>query len=446
MQAGCFESRRRGIVRQWLYDFRISGGGFLTRNGWELARSGSRSHPSIARHVSSSSTMSFGERSLLADSFDRWAGDSPTCPSPSGLFPSCPRRPLRRRLPSLPAGMPSSASTDTSSDSASSSSIYSDSSSSAWSFIGPSLCSSSLPCLSRQFPDLAFSRATALASSPTHPPLPRSLPCPLVAVFPAAFRGCRPLALSSACSRKTLCPAVMTGKRRRPSHPDREVGSAAPSPSRAPEGLAPVLLRAAAALVEHEGAGKPARHREPIYRSPCGRTHPHLRARGGSFRRRRPPRPAPAVQREIVGPLQPPPPSFLRLGASSVLSPAVSLQLSQQLSSGVAVPPLSLSPAPPAVSAPLPAPPPSSSPPLAPPPLSSSAGAPLVSHPSSPLPSASPPPVEPPQRQHPLVPSRPVPEARFPPPRARSPELPPDAPDLEDGERWWNGELWESPP
>ncbi|CAI5491084.1 unnamed protein product [Closterium sp. Naga37s-1] len=238
----------------------------------------------------------------------------------------------------------------------------------------------------------------------------------------------------------------MTGKRRRPSHPDREVGSAAPSPSRAQEGLAPVLLRAATALVEHEGAGTLARRREPIYRSPRGRTHPHLRARGGSFRRRRPPRPAPAAQRELVGPLLQPPPSPLRLGAPSVLSPDVSLQSSQQLSSGVAAPPLPLSPAPPAVSAPLPAPPPSSSPPLAPPPLSSSARAPLVSHPSSPLPSASPPPVEPPQRQHPLVPSGPVPEARFPPPRAQSPELPPDAPDPEDDERWWNGELWESPP
>ncbi|CAI5968745.1 unnamed protein product [Closterium sp. NIES-65] len=51
----------------------------------------------------------------------------------------------------------------------------------------------------------------------------------------------------------------MMGKRRRPSHPDREVGSAAPSPSRAQVGLAPVLLRAATALVEHEGAGTPPR-------------------------------------------------------------------------------------------------------------------------------------------------------------------------------------------
>ncbi|CAI5983847.1 unnamed protein product [Closterium sp. NIES-64] len=191
----------------------------------------------------------------------------------------------------------------------------------------------------------------------------------------------------------------MMGKRRRPSHPDREVGSAAPSPSRAQVGLAPVLLRAATALVEHEGAGTPPRRREPIYRSPHRRTHPHLRARGGSFRRRRPPRPAPAVQREIVGPLLQPLPSPLRLGAPSVLPPDVSLQSSQQLSSGVAAPPLPLSPAP------LRCRPHSllrRPPPLAPPPLSSSAGAPLVSHPSSPLPSASPPPVEPPQRQHPL--------------------------------------------
>ncbi|CAI6003836.1 unnamed protein product [Closterium sp. NIES-65] len=241
-------------------------------------------------------------------------------------------------------------------------------------------------------------------------------------------------------------PAAMTGKRRRSSHSDREVGSAAPSPSRAQEGLAPVLLRGAAALVEHEGARTPARRRELIYRSPRGRNHPHPRAHGGSFRRRRPPRPAPAIQREIVGPLLQPQPSSLRLGASPVQSPAVSSQSSRQLTSGVAAPPPPLSPALPAPSAPLPAPPPSSPPPLAPPPLSSSAGAPLVPHPPSQPPSASLPSVEPPQRQHPLVPSGPAPEARFPPPRARSLELLPDAPDPNDDERWWNGELWESPP
>ncbi|CAI5999646.1 unnamed protein product [Closterium sp. NIES-64] len=127
-------------------------------------------------------------------------------------------------------------------------------------------------------------------------------------------------------------------------------------------------------------------------------------------------------------------------------SPAVSSQSSRQLTSGVAAPPPPLSPALPAPSAPLPAPPPSSPPPLAPPPLSSSAGAPLVPHPPSQPPSASLPSVEPPQRQHPLVPSGPAPEARFPPPRARSLELLPDAPDPNDDERWWNGELWESPP
>ncbi|CAI5993603.1 unnamed protein product [Closterium sp. NIES-64] len=106
-------------------------------------------------------------------------------------------------------------------------------------------------------------------------------------------------------------------------------------------------------------------------------------------------------------------------------SPAVSPQSSQQLSSGVVAPPLPLSPAPPAASVPLPAPPPSSPPPLAPPPLSSSA---------------------PPQQQHPLVRSGHAPEARFPPPRARSPKLPPDASNPKDDERWWSGEMWESPP
>ncbi|CAI5531338.1 unnamed protein product [Closterium sp. Naga37s-1] len=55
---------------------------------------------------------------------------------------------------------------------------------------------------------------------------------------------------------------------------------------------------------------------------------------------------------------------------------------------------------------------------------------------------------KPPQRQHPLVSLDPAPVARFPPPspRAQSPPLPPDAPDPEDDEKWWNGELWESPP
>ncbi|CAI5521912.1 unnamed protein product [Closterium sp. Naga37s-1] len=299
------------------------------------------------------------------------------------------------------SGLPSSGSTDSSSDSSSYPPIYSDPSSCTCSFIGSSPTSSGLPVCG------GVAQQGAL-------------------LFPARLR---------------------------------------------PRQLAPVLLRAAAALVAREGAGAPSRPREPVYRSPHRRTHPHLRARGGSFRRRRPPRPPLGLQRQIFGPhpsappplvlQQSPPPPPLSLSqqssqqqssgptASSPVVASPALTSAPQLSSGVAAPPppLSpLSPAPPAVSAPLPAPPPPSSPPLAPPPLSSSAGAPLVSHPSSPLHSASPPPVEPPQWQHPLVLSGPVPEARFPPPRARSPELPPDAPDPEDDERWWNGELWESPP
>ncbi|CAI5999305.1 unnamed protein product [Closterium sp. NIES-65] len=154
----------------------------------------------------------------------------------------------------------------------------------------------------------------------------------------------------------------------------------------------------------------------------------------------------PLSQREIVGPLLRPPPSFLRPSASTAPSQSVSLQTSQQLSSGVAAPPHRLSPVPLAPLDPLPSPPCSSPPPppLAHPPLPSSAGAPLVPPPPSPPgPRASLPPVEPPQGQHPLVPSGPAPEARFP-PRSRSPELPPDAPDPEDDGCWWNGVVREA--
>ncbi|CAI5523935.1 unnamed protein product [Closterium sp. Naga37s-1] len=223
--------------------------------------------------------------------------------------------------------------------------------------------------------------------------------------------------------------AVMTGKRPRRGRAAER--SAVPTPPEAPAELAPVLLRAAAALVAREGAGAPSRPREPVYHSPRGRTHPHLRARGGSFRRRRPPRPPLAPQRQIVGPhLSAPPPLDLQ---QSLLPPPLpsSQQSSQQQSSG------------PTASSPVVASPASTSAPQL---SSGDAAPPLLPSPPPPLPAASPPPVEPPQRQHPLVLSGPAPEARFPPPRARSPELPPDAPDPEDDERWWNGELWESPP
>ncbi|CAI5491179.1 unnamed protein product [Closterium sp. Naga37s-1] len=238
---------------------------------------------------------------------------------------------------------------------------------------------------------------------------------------------------------------VMTGKRPRQG---RASGySAVPSPPEARDELAPVLLRAAVALVAHEGAGAPSRPRELVYRSPCGRTHSHLRARGGSFHRRRPPRPTPALQRQIVGPhlqapspLPPPPPP-------PQPPPSSSQQSSQQQSSG----------------------PPTSSPVVASPALTS-APVTVAGSPPPPLP-VPPQPVlpagahlvpllpdqarvdadllsEPPQRRHPLVPLDPSPVARFPPhgPRAESPPLPPDALDPEDDEKWWNDELWESPP
>ncbi|CAI5490292.1 unnamed protein product [Closterium sp. Naga37s-1] len=242
---------------------------------------------------------------------------------------------------------------------------------------------------------------------------------------PAAFRGCCPIALSSARSR----PVAMTGKRRSSSRSDRSVGSpAAPSHSQARGELAPALLRAAAALVAHEEAGSSLRRHEPVYRSPRERTHPHLRARGGSFRRRRPPRHPPAVQREIVGPLCPTC-SHRLLVPTPRRCPSASLQSSQQLSSV---------PAESAPSTPL-APPHPPAPPAA-------VGAPLVLPAGvPPTPSASSP-GDPPQRLHPLIPLDPSPVARFPPPRCHSPPLPPDAPDPEDDEAWWNGDSWESPP
>ncbi|CAI5999206.1 unnamed protein product [Closterium sp. NIES-65] len=98
-------------------------------------------------------------------------------------------------------------------------------------------------------------------------------------------------------------------------------------------------------------------------------------------------------------------------------SPAVSPQSSQQLTSGVVALPLPLSPAPPAASVPLPAPPPSSPPPLAPPPLSSSAVAPPMLHPffSTSL-------------------------------RLSSSRRASAAAASSHDERWWSGEMWESPP
>ncbi|CAI5522548.1 unnamed protein product [Closterium sp. Naga37s-1] len=237
-----------------------------------------------------------------------------------------------------------------------------------------------------------------------------------------------------------LGAAVMTGKRPRRDHAAGYSG--VPNPPEARDELAPVLLRAATALVAREGAGAPSHPREPVYRSPCRRTHPHLRARGGSFRCRRPPRPPPALQQQIISPnLQAPSPLVPQL-PPPLPPPPSSQQSSLQQSSGLAASsPLVASPA--LTSAPLTA---ASSlpPPLpVPPQLVSPAGAHLV----PPLPAqtlvAADPLSEPPQRQHPLVSLDPAPVARFPPPRlrAQSPPLPPDAPDPEDDEKWWNGEL-----
>ncbi|CAI5937509.1 unnamed protein product [Closterium sp. NIES-64] len=89
--------------------------------------------------------------------------------------------------------------------------------------------------------------------------------------------------------------------RRRP--PRRDVIVAAGPPAvpiqpAAQGGQVPALFRAVAdCLTAGVGIAPSApplatvRPREPVYRSPRGRTHPFLRARGQSFRRRRPPRP-----------------------------------------------------------------------------------------------------------------------------------------------------------
>ncbi|CAI5966085.1 unnamed protein product [Closterium sp. NIES-64] len=285
--------------------------------------------------------------------------------------------------------------------------------------------------LSQQFLDLAFSRATALANSPTRPPLPRPLPRPLAAVLPAAWR----------CDDGQSTVLLSVGSLDRSpyrSQPFRRAKTGWRQPCSEP----PLCWSST------RGPGRPPGVVSRYITLPVGGLSPtsaHMAVRSAAAVRLAR---LPLSQREIVGPLLRPPPSFLRPSASTAPSQSVSLQTSQQLSSGVAAPPHRLSPVPLAPLDPLPSPPCSSPPPppLAHPPLPSSAGAPLVPPPPSPPgPRASLPPVEPPQGQHPLVPSGPAPEARFP-PRSRSPELPPDAPDPEDDGCWWNGELWETPP
>ncbi|CAI5981553.1 unnamed protein product [Closterium sp. NIES-64] len=173
----------------------------------------------------------------------------------------------------------------------------------------------------------------------------------------------------------------MTGKRRRPPLQHRATGRPdAPTPPEAPGALAPILLRAAAALVAREEGTAPSRPQDPIYRSPRGRTHPYLRARGGSFRTRRPPRRSPAVQRQVVGPL---------LQQPALAAQSQPLRLPPSLSQSASSPPCSASePTPAAVPLPPPYthPPPEASPPVHAPPAA----------PSFPLPPSAPPPGGPP--------------------------------------------------
>ncbi|CAI5958332.1 unnamed protein product [Closterium sp. NIES-65] len=205
----------------------------------------------------------------------------------------------------------------------------------------------------------------------------------------------------------------MTGKRRRPPLQHRATGRPdAPTPPEAPGALAPILLRAAAALVAREEGTAPSRPQDPIYRSPRGRTHPYLRARGGSFRTRRPPRRSPAVQRQVVGPL---------LQQPALAAQSQPLRLPPSLSQSASSPPCSASePTPAAVPLPPPYthPPPEASPPVHAPPAA----------PSFPLPPSAPPPGGPPvpppppsprsQTGHAVTSPRPLP--------ATGPHVPPD--------------------
>ncbi|CAI5528807.1 unnamed protein product [Closterium sp. Naga37s-1] len=151
-------------------------------------------------------------------------------------------------------------------------------------------------------------------------------------------------------------------------------------PPEAPGVLAPILLQAVAALVAREEGTVPSHPRDPIYRSPRGRTHPYLRARGGSFRTRRPPRRSPAVQRQVVGPL---------LQQPALAAQSQPLRLPPSLSQSASSLPCSASEPPPAA---VPLPPPYTHPPTeASPPVHAPPAA-----PSFPLPPSAPPPGGPP--------------------------------------------------
>ncbi|CAI5489857.1 unnamed protein product [Closterium sp. Naga37s-1] len=196
----------------------------------------------------------------------------------------------------------------------------------------------------------------------------------------------------------------MTGRRR---PPRREVIVATGSPA------VPTLL---AAPGEQVPALAPARTREPVYRSPRGRTHPFLHARGHSFRRRRPPRPPQSGQARPRPQLQAPatrsqplqlPPARSQSASSRSETPAA-------LAQSAPLPPLPRPP-PPASESALP-PPTCPSAPVPPPPQPDSAPPVGVQAPpstSAPGPGAAPPPPQP--SAPPLAPpaSAPTPVAPF---------------------------------
>ncbi|CAI5495322.1 unnamed protein product [Closterium sp. Naga37s-1] len=300
------------------------------------------------------------------------------------------------------------------------------------------------------------SRSLAPLRRPLPHPPPRPPPVQL-------FRGAVPP--------RTLY--LMTGRRR---PPRREVIVAAGSPAvptlpAAQGGQVPALFRAVAdCLTAGVGAAPsappmaPARPREPVYRSPRGRTHPFLRARGHSFRRHRPPRPplsgqarlrpqlrAPATQSQ---PLQLPPPQS-QSASSQPCAPAAPAQSAPPIPpprppppvpepalpprtcpSAPVAPPPQADPAPPvgvqahplsSVTGPGPAPPPPRPfpPPHAPPSSGPTPSAPFAySYPPRLNVAASAPPgtrrlpfpvpaPHGPQRQHPLMPGSRPPAARF---------------------------------
>ncbi|CAI5489838.1 unnamed protein product [Closterium sp. Naga37s-1] len=308
-------------------------------------------------------------------------------------------------------------------------------------FLLPVFLAAGFPPLPPPRVRVAASAAPSLLGSDRAPSLglPPRLPLPRLRWFPLAR-------LHRLAHSPLISALPMTG-RRRPPRRDVIVAAASPAvptPLVAPGRQVPALFRAVADYLSSEAGAAPSaspispvRAREPIYRSPRGRTHPFLRARGQSFRRRRPPRPPPRVRARPQSlfpapaaqsqPLQLPPPQS-QSASSQRPPPAVPVQSTPSGASPPPPPPSQgMAPSPPAmhnVSAPPPAPP-GAPPALAPPsaPVSET-----PSHPPHPLPHQSPPPPAVPASAPSTVPPPVVPFAYSYPPRLDATAPAPPAP------------------